>query len=279
MRICFVTDLHGDPGHYEQLTNLLSAEQPELLILGGDMHVDARQDDPLGTQVAYVQERVPALCEAWRDDTPGLVIAGILGNHDLNCTVIALRALHDAGYLVLLEHRQPWHYRGLNLLGLSMTPPSPYWVKDLERRDLPTDAVPETGGAVWHMNAGELCPVSAKEHFGRLPSLADELAAAPSVEDPWLFVCHSPPYNTALDRLPHLDYPIGSRAVRAFIERTGPLCALHGHVHESPEVTGKYADRVGRTLCINPGQSHDRLHAVMFDTADIPATLRHTVYA
>ncbi len=74
-----------------------------------------------------------------------------------------------------------------------------------------------------------------------------------------------------------MPYPIGSRAVRQFIEQRRPLVTLHGHIHESPIVTGSYADRVGDSLCINPGQSHTRLHAVLFDTARPAETLRHTV--
>lgn len=278
MRICFVTDLHGDLGHYAQLTGLLTAEKPELLLLGGDMHVDADREDPLGTQVAFVEGPLASLIDAWKSTLPGLEVAGVLGNHDLACTQAAVQAQHDAGRFVLLDHRRAWQHAGLSLLGLGITPPTPYWAKDLERLDRPDDPLPEMGGAVWDDAAQALREVEPEEHFGRWPSLADELDAMPVVNGPWIFVCHAPPYDSKLDRLPHLDYPIGSRAVREFVERRRPLCVLHGHVHESPEVTGAYADQVGAALCINPGQSHDRLHAVMFDTADVLGTLRHTVF-
>jgi len=45
--------------------------------------------------------------------------------------------------------------------------------------------------------------------------------------------------------------PVGSTAVRAFIEETAPLLSLHGHVHE-----GGGAVHIGRTLCINPGSAY-----------------------
>jgi Icc-related predicted phosphoesterase len=67
--------------------------------------------------------------------------------------------------------------------------------------------------------------------------------------------------------------------VRAFIEQHQPPLTLHGHIHESPAVSGSYADRIGRTLCVNPGQSPDRLHAVIFDTDDLCATMCHTIFA
>ncbi len=278
MRTCFATDLHGAHNHYAQLTDLLRAAQPELLLLGGDMHPDADRDDPFGTQVAFVEGRLAALVDDWKAMLPGLEVACVLGNHDLACTQAAVQAQHDAGRLVLLGHRHVWRHRGLSLLGLGITPPSPYWVKDFERLDQPGDPLPEIGGFVWDDVAQGLREVGPQEHFGRLPSLEQELRDAPQIDGPWIFVCHGPPHDTRLDRLPNLEHPIGSRAVRAFIEQRGPLCALHGHVHESPAVTGEYVDRVGQTFCINPGQSHDRLQAVVFDTADILGTIRHTVF-
>jgi Icc-related predicted phosphoesterase len=78
-------------------------------------------------------------------------------------------------------------------------------------------------------------------------------------------VIHVPPYGTDLDQAPQIDEdlvvrtdagsarigPVGSTAVRAFIEEVQPLVALHGHVHES-----RGAQRIGRTVCINPGSQY-----------------------
>jgi len=78
-------------------------------------------------------------------------------------------------------------------------------------------------------------------------------------------VIHPPPYNTDLDKAPAIDsdfrvqleagapkiVPVGSTAVRDFVERAQPLLGLHGHVHES-----RAAQLVGRTLCLNPGSEY-----------------------
>ena len=76
---------------------------------------------------------------------------------------------------------------------------------------------------------------------------------------------HAPPYDSRLDTAPELkeDFqintqmgqpvlvPVGSKAVRAYIEKHQPLLGLHGHVHESDGMS-----RIGRTLCINPGSAY-----------------------
>jgi Icc-related predicted phosphoesterase len=78
-------------------------------------------------------------------------------------------------------------------------------------------------------------------------------------------VLHPPPYRSTLDDAPLLDEklgmklsgagvvmaPVGSTAVRGFIEDTQPLLGLHGHVHE-----GGGAAQIGRTLCLNPGSAY-----------------------
>jgi Icc-related predicted phosphoesterase len=90
---------------------------------------------------------------------------------------------------------------------------------------------------------------------------------AVGVQDPsnLIAVLHPPPYRSGLDDAPMLSDdlsmtltadgvtmgPVGSTAVRDFVEETQPLLALHGHVHE-----GRGAVTVGRTLCINPGSEY-----------------------
>jgi uncharacterized protein len=87
------------------------------------------------------------------------------------------------------------------------------------------------------------------------------------VEDPTnlVAVIHAPPYGTVIDQAPKLDAefnmslqhggvemgPVGSEAVRGFIEETQPLIALCGHVHEAGGVA-----RLGRTMCLNPGSEY-----------------------
>jgi Icc-related predicted phosphoesterase len=62
-----------------------------------------------------------------------------------------------------------------------------------------------------------------------------------------LMICHTPPFDTQLDRLMNGN-PVGSPAVRAFIETERPDVAVVGHVHE-----GCGTDRVGDTLVLNAG--------------------------
>ncbi|MFQ5831696.1 MAG: phosphoesterase [Candidatus Thorarchaeota archaeon] len=76
---------------------------------------------------------------------------------------------------------------------------------------------------------------------------------------------HDPPYNSGLDVAPQLTedhrvakagahelmVPVGSKSVRAVIEKYQPLLGMHGHIHESVGYR-----RIGRTLSVNPGSEY-----------------------
>lgn len=95
-----------------------------------------------------------------------------------------------------------------------------------------------------------------------LEGLIEDIAAGLDPDTPAIFNLHCPPYDSGLDTAPELTadlrvvtrggeqvlVPVGSRAVRAVIERHQPLLGLHGHIHES-----RHAATIGRTLCLNPG--------------------------
>jgi Icc-related predicted phosphoesterase len=85
-----------------------------------------------------------------------------------------------------------------------------------------------------------------------------------------LMICHTPPYDTRLDRLVN-GRPVGSPAVRAFIEARRPDIAVVGHIHE-----GRGVDHVGRTLVLNAGPLRDGGYVVVDDDGErIIAELRN----
>jgi len=98
-----------------------------------------------------------------------------------------------------------------------------------------------------------------------LAALIESMASKLQAPERAVFNVHVPPYATGLDIAPLLDEnlkpiivggdiatgPVGSKAVRAAIERYQPLVSLHGHIHESRAV-----GKLGRTTCINPGSEY-----------------------
>ncbi|MEM3506914.1 MAG: metallophosphoesterase [Candidatus Bathyarchaeia archaeon] len=137
------------------------------------------------------------------------------------------------------------------------------YVKNLEGKVYDIGERWQLGGTGYSNITPWKCPrdVPEDELFNRLESLAAQ------VTDMNHFVLHThcPPYDTKLDQAPQLDenlkvvykgggtmlVPVGSTAVRKFIEKYQFPLGLHGHIHESRAV-----DRIGKTLVINPGSEY-----------------------
>jgi len=82
-----------------------------------------------------------------------------------------------------------------------------------------------------------------------------------------IFNFHMPPYGTSLDKAPELTKDlriksdlstillahVGSKAVRAALEKYQPLLGLHGHIHESDAY-----EKLGETVIINPGSEYEK---------------------
>ena len=145
---------------------------------------------------------------SWRPLAPGLMaVAGNCDSPEIDARLVDLGVSLDARGVVL---------DGVGLFGASAAPHSPlhtpYEVPD--------------------------------EELGRRAEagLADLDGARVRI-----FCPHSPPYDTACDRLRDGRH-VGSRALRDFVDREQPDLLLCGHIHEA-----RGLDDVGRTRVVNPG--------------------------
>jgi Icc-related predicted phosphoesterase len=111
-------------------------------------------------------------------------------------------------------------------------------------------------------------PTELEEH--ELAAVLERAHAVVADAPRRLMICHTPPYDTRLDRLVN-GTPVGSPAVRAFIEARRPDVAVVGHIHE-----GRGTDRVGDTLVVNAGALRDGGYVLVEDDgARVTAELRN----
>jgi Icc-related predicted phosphoesterase len=284
MRLVYAADLHGDIASYRALLDLAVTTGARAAIVGGDLLPHAiKRTDAIAVQRAFIVEQLRPLLEAFRAAHPAIEVYLLAGNDDWAAAVAALDELAAAGLAHPLHERvymlppEGGSAAPLWLAGYACVPPTPFSIKDYERRDdgpLP----PFDFGMAYTSWSGAIQPMSASQ-LAVLPSIADGMAALAQQSDPahTIYVCHTPPADTPLDQMPRQRH-VGSRALRAFVERYAPPLTLHGHIHEAPHQSGRYAIRLGPTWCVNPGHDPSRFHAVALDTDDIAGTLEHTVF-
>ena len=96
-------------------------------------------------------------------------------------------------------------------------------------------------------------------------TIEDELKSleAPREMTKAVYAIHRPPSGLGLDQC-FGGQEVGSQAVRSFLFERQPKLALHGHIHESPQVSGTWKVELGRTVAVQPGQMK-RLTYVLID--------------
>ena len=272
MNCLFASDLHGHRGRYRRLVERMAAEVPDLVLLGGDLLPGGWLLDAGGSGDDFAQGFLLPTFAELRGRMGGSYprVGFILGNDDPRAALPELLAGEEAGLWRHL-HMTALDLPGFTVLGYACVPPSPFGLKDWERYDVSR-----------HVDPGCLSPeegvrtVPVDPHEIRWGTITRELEALTTGHDPahTVLLCHAPPYQTTLDRaaldgrtVDHvpLDVHVGSVALRRFIEQRQPLATLHGHIHESARLTGRWLDRLGGTVMISAAHDGPELALVRLD--------------
>lgn len=285
MKCFFVTDLHGNVRAFQTLFRLIRLERPELVFIGGDLLSGGflkgagHNGDILNKIIAAGLQDVK---EELQDAYPQVFI--IMGNDDPRSEETILRK-YDRRRLWHYIHQKQYDCNGVSIYGYSYVPPTPFLNKDWERYDVSAYVdigciSPEEGYRSVKTSLTQIQNSTIKDDLQNLTE-GKEL-------DRSVFLFHSPPYDTGLDRAPldgkmidfaPLDVHVGSIAIRRFIEERQPLVTLHGHIHESYSITGVWKQVIGRTVCMSAASNGKALTLVRFDTDDPHAAQREEIPA
>jgi len=267
LRILHAADLHGNIAHYRELLSLAVTQEANCVVIGGDLFPGGKHLTViLGDQKKFLTDHLRPLLEQFRQTNPEKTIYLMMGNDDLAVNMEWLENMEREGLLKLLHLHTHALSDNLFIAGYGCVPPTSFLIKDWERLDTDRSLVPDRSYRAYNSGSGNIAAVDAREWFLSHDTIEEELRRLACLANPahTIYVTHAPPYNTKLDVLYNGGHA-GSRSVRKFIEELSPPLSLHGHIHESHRMTNEIEDRIGNTICINPGQTKQILHAVTID--------------
>jgi len=270
----FVTDLHGHTDRYRKLWKLIEEERPEAVFLGGDLlphglvarkSLDISHQDFVGN---FLVPEFGRLRDQIKQSYPRIFL--ILGNDDPRFEEPAVLAGAADGLWEYIHNRSVW-FGPYTIYGYSFVPPTPFPLKDWERYDVSRFVDP---GCISPEEGYYSVPISETDKkYATIQNDLKELTGKMDLAQS-IFLFHSPPYQTALDRaaldgkmVDHvpLDVHVGSIAIQRFIEEHQPLITLHGHVHESARLTGAWKEQIGRTYAFSAAHDGPELALVRFN--------------
>ena len=267
LKLLYTADLHGNGGFYRKLLRIAAKKKVNAIVIGGDLLPKTGDFTSLiEEQRHFITDTLRPLLLAFRDSNPAADVFLMMGNDDFQVNLHLLEDMEEEGLLKLLHMRVHHLTEGLFIAGYSCVRPTPFSCKDWERYDDEQRILQPGPYKPVISTANGLIDINEQEWYASHPTMEEDLEQLAQMSDPkrTVYVLHDPPYDTNLDLLFNGQH-IGSAAVRRFIEQHQPPAVLSGHIHESPKVSGKVMDRIGDTVCVNPGQTEAILQAVMIE--------------
>ncbi len=254
MKILFVTDLHGSQWKYDRLFDVATGLGVQIVVNAGDM---LPKEGALLQQDDFITSFLDLFFEKFNN--AGIYYLCYLGNDDLMIFDQLFEKVCEKYRFVVSLAQQKCDISGYEFIGMNWVVDYPFRLKDRCRVD--------TDDYVFQKQLGTGL-LSTREGFQEikdwpayarsLPTLHDELINLVRPQNMYkaIYVIHMPPAKLGLDKC-YSGVEAGSTAVYDFIRKNQPLMALHGHIHESPQMTNKWFAELGRTICIQPGQLDD----------------------
>ncbi len=251
MNILYITDLHGHRRKYERLLQTARKHHARVVINGGDM---LPHGSGPSTQGRFITDYLDAHFAAF--DAAGIHYLCCLGNDDYATYDALFDATCDKYPHVANLAQRKVEIGNWEFVGMNWVVDYPFRLKDrcrMDTQDYVFQAQFGTGLLSTPDGAQELTDWFA--YAKTLPTIEDELErlVRPKNMARGIYVIHMPPHKLGLDECAP-GPRVGSKAIYDFLLKHQPRLSLHGHIHESPQVSGRWHAQLGHTTCIQPGQ-------------------------
>jgi Icc-related predicted phosphoesterase len=277
----FVSDIHGSIPRFQHLFQIIRKEAPDAVFLGGDLlplrpMKHTTMEEFIETTIFSEMKKIT------RNNDKKIRFFVIMGNDDPRMYEHLFMKADHAGLLDYI-HQKTISYKKMYMTGYSYVPPTPFLLKDWERYDISQ-----------YIDVGAISPEQGRRTIDvpldeiKYSTIAEDLETlskqSPATSTIYLF--HSPPYHSCLDRanlhgkkIDHapMDVHVGSIAIQRFIKAHQPLLTLHGHVHESAHITGCWNEKVDNTYSFTAAHYGPELAVVRFDTSHLENATRELI--
>ncbi|MDP2926510.1 MAG: metallophosphoesterase [Nanoarchaeota archaeon] len=287
-RVVYTSDMHGNEAQFRAFVDCILEVKPSIAIIGGDIPPNGSgfaRDDYIVMQRKFLTQRLPELLKPIKQVLPETQIYVIPGNDDCKVNDDIFNT-----YPQLLTNvdgkriKLPGGFR--EIVGYSVVPITPFRIKDREKYDLtniPEEVVVEYAKRQRGYNLQGIVSVGDRQNArwqgiqfreeDKTDSIQKDLEGVLFISNSRnsVYIFHTPPNNTPLDITKDGKH-VGSFAIRYFIEKYQPFLTLHGHIHETVDMSKEYKTKIGDSWCMSAGNhNRDSKLAVLTFDLDNPA--------
>ena len=268
MKLLYVTDLHGIEWKYNEIFQVATSLKVNVVINGGDMLT-------FRGNLLHQDRFITGFLDDYfsRFEAMKVYYLGFLGNDDLRIFDDLFQKTCDKYSYVVNIAQTRFQIKGskYEFIGMNWVTDLPFGLKDRARKDTKDFKFPKQIGKQYLSTLNGFKKIEDWFSYAEnLPTIEDELRnlVKPSDMSNTVYIFHDPPTNLDLD-VTRDGQKVGSKAEYAFLKINQPKLSLHGHIHESPDFSGKWYSQLGKTVCIQPGQSEQHEKYLSYVLVDL----------
>ena len=256
MRFLYSCDIHGDKNKYEKLIEVAINENIKYMVWGGDL-LPKRGGERKIIQAEFLKGN-------FLDDyfnrlkENNIVCILIPGNDDLEEFDKNINEYCNRYNNIININKAKYNVEDISFIGLSDVLDNPFRNKNRVLMEDGLKMEKQLSDKIWVEKGTKVISVEEWKIYRetKIPRMKDILNDLPILENnkKTIFVFHDPPYGIGLDECQG-NIKVGSKEMANYIEKSNAYMSLHGHIHESPIISGKWYNELGNTLCIQPGQT------------------------
>ncbi|MBS3113633.1 metallophosphoesterase [Candidatus Woesearchaeota archaeon] len=281
-KLIYTADLHGNEEFYKRLLKKAENENVNAIVIGGDLCPRDGNTirEKISNQKLFLENFMISLFKEFRKRNKNIDIYVIMGNDDFRINLKILENAEKNKILKSIHDKSIKLNKNFNIAGYSFVNPTPFRLKDWEKPDFENVKnllflnIPENHEVIFDNDKMpmQLFNEEIRSIEKENGTIQEDLTKLKKLSNPKkiFYVIHAPPFNTKLDIITTGAH-VGSKSIREFIEKEKPLLTLHGHIHESPKMSGSWKDKISNTICINVGSSYpeDKLNCVIIDLGNL----------
>lgn len=269
MKFIYACDVHGDKKKYEKLLEKAKESNIKYIVLGGDL-LPKRGDRKI-IQPEFIENYFEDYFKILKENDIDLIF--IPGNDDLERFDVMLNELCDKYDNLHNINAQKLDIEDISFIGISDVLDHPFTSKNRVVIEKDLEMQPQLHDFVSIKKDTEMITVDEwkkyrETNIDKMEDILENLPM-PTENKKAIYIFHNPPYGVGLD-VCNGGEQVGSKAIVSFFENSKHgYMSFHGHIHESPRMSGKWQAQIGPVISIQPGQTEKdekEMYYVMVDT-------------
>lgn len=254
MKFIYACDVHGDKAKYSKLISVCEKEEIDNIVLGGDLYLkkcnrELEQPKYIRTELnSFFDEleakKIRCICIPGNDDLEQLddIFNEVCNNHyNVENVDNKMKIVEDICFIGLSKVLDgPWNRKSRIVIEDNCP-------MQEQKHDT---CIIEKGTRTITSKEWEKYRI---EHLENMKDILENLPKN-TTSLKTIYIIHEPPYGIGLD-VCFNNYLAGSKSLTKFLETSNAYMSFHGHIHESPNMSGKWYGKIGKCICIQPGQT------------------------